>query len=143
MQDITKAINELDGYLGETDISEPLKDIFYSESYSKINLSKNIFLLTDGKVNDREESIELINENNEKFRLYFMGILDEFDRELIEQCGKLGKGSFSFVEDIDKLNSVVIQNLNKSLRSYIIDMKFNFENYNNEINSSIITYKKR
>ena len=72
-----------------------------------------------------------------------MGIGDEFDRELIEQCGKLGKGSFSFVEDIDKLNSVVIQNLKRSLRSYIIDIKFNFENYNNEINSSIITYKKR
>ena len=135
---ITNIINGLTANLGGTNISKPLRDIFTSQSYSKINLSKNIFMLTDGEVHDREECIKLVTNNSGKFRLHAIGIGNYFDKILIERCGKLGKGSSSFVKDMDKINSVVIYNLNRSLRSYIIDIKFDFENYNNAINSSII-----
>ena len=90
-----------------------------SESYSKIDLSKNIFLLTDGEVFDREKCIELISNNSSKFRVHALGIGNSFDEVLIKQCGKLGKGSSSFVKELEKINSVVIDTLNKGLRPYI------------------------
>ena len=136
---ISNIINGLNADKGGTNISQPLKDIFTSNSYSNINLSKNIFMLTDGEVHDREECIRLVTDNNGKFRLHAIGIGNDFDKILIEECGKLGKGSSSFVQDMDNINSVVIYNLNRSLRPYITEMKFNFLNYKNEINSSIIT----
>ena len=43
------------------------------------------------------------------------------------------------MEDVEKINSVVIDVLNKSLRPYITDIKFEFDNYKEEINSKIIS----
>ena len=138
VDNIIKIINELTADLGGTNISKPLVEIFNSESYSKIDLSKNIFLLTDGEVFDREKCIELISNNSSKFRVHALGMGNSFDEVLIKQCGKLGKGSSSFVKEIEKINSVVIDTLNQGLRPYITDLKFEFENYKDEISKNII-----
>jgi len=139
VEKIINIINGLSADLGGTNISGPLKSIYDDECYSKINLSRNIFLLTDGQVFDREKCINLITANSGKFRIHSLGIGNNFDKVLIEQCGKLGKGSSSFVKEVEKINSVVIDALNKSLRPYITDIKFEFENYKEEIASNIIT----
>ena len=124
VEKIINIINGLSADLGGTNISGPLKSIYDDECYSKINLSRNIFLLTDGQVFDREKCINLITANSGKFRIHSLGIGNNFDKVLIEQCGKLGKGSSSFVKEVEKINSVVIDALNKSLRPYITDIKF-------------------
>ena len=77
--------------MGGTNISTPLKDIFSSKNYDNINLAKNIFLLTDGQVHDREECINSISANNSRFRIQSIGIGSDFDKVLIERCGKLRK----------------------------------------------------
>ena len=51
------------------------------------------------------------------------GILG-YEYDNVKKCGILGMGSYNFVEDISKINSVVIQTLNKSLRSYLYNVKF-------------------
>jgi len=139
VDNIINIINNLDADLGGTNISEPLAAIYKNNSYSKINLSKNIFLLTDGQVFDRKRCLDLISANSGKFRIHSLGIGTDFDKILIEKCGKLGKGTSSFVEEVDKINSVVIDALNKSLRPYVIDIKFEFENYKEEIASNIVS----
>ena len=131
VEKIINIINSLRADLGGTNISSPLSAIYNDNNYSKINLSKNIFLLTDGQVHDREQCINLITTNSSKFRIHV-------DKILIERCGKLGKGTSSFVEDVKKINSVVINTLNKCLRSNITDIKFEFENYKEEILHKII-----
>ena len=138
VENIINIINNLKANLGGTNISSPLSAIYNDNNYSKINLSKNIFLLTDGQVHDREQCINLITTNSSKFRIHALGIGTDFDKILIERCGKLGKGTSSFVEDVKKINSVVINTLNKCLRSYITDIKFEFENYKEEILHKII-----
>ena len=138
VEKIINIINSLKADLGGTNISSPLSAIYNDNNYSKINLSKNIFLLTDGQVHDREQCINLITTNSSKFRIHALGIGTDFDKILIERCGKLGKGTSSFVEDVKKINSVVINTLNKCLRSYITDIKFEFENYKEELLNKII-----
>ena len=138
VDNIINIINGLKADLGGTNISSPLSAIYNDNNYSKINLSKNIFLLTDGQVHDREQCINLITTNSSKFRIHSLGIGRDFDKILIERCGKLGKGSSSFVEDVEKINSVVINTLNKCLRAYITDIKFEFENYKEELANKII-----
>jgi hypothetical protein len=139
VENIINIINNLKADLGGTNISSPLNDIYNNNNYSKINLSKNIFLLTDGQVHDREDCINIITTNSSKFRIHALGIGNSFDKILIEKCGKLGKGTSSFIENIEKINSVIINILNKCLRPYIIDIKFEIENYKDELLSKIIS----
>ena len=144
VSNIINIINGLKADLEGTNISSPLKDIYNSNSkfYSKVNLSKNIFLLTDGQVFDSEECYRVISQNSKKFRIHALGIGNDFDRVLIERCGSLGRGTSSYVENLENLNSVVIDALNKSMRPYITDIKFEFENYKEEISSNIISCKQ-
>ena len=136
---IKDIIKDLNADLGGTNIYEPLKNIYNVEEYSKINLSKNIFLITDGKVSKREDCLELIENNSGKFRIHSIGIGFNFDKIFIERSGKLGKGSSSFVSSLEKINSEVINALNRALRPYLTNIKFEFENYEEEIASNIIT----
>jgi len=127
---IIQVINNLKANMGGTNISTPLKDIFSNKNYDNINLAKNIFLLTDGQVHDREECINSISANNSRFRIQSIGIGNDFDRILIERCGKLGKGSSSFVINVEELNHVVIDTLNKCLRPYLTKINFDVKQIN-------------
>ena len=128
VKSILEAIKGFQANMGGTNISAPLKDIFESKVYDGINLSKNIFLLTDGQVNNRELCINLISVNSNRFRIHAIGIGNDFDKILIERAGKLGNGSSSYVEFINNINEVVIDILNKSLRPYLINLNFGFPN---------------
>ena len=130
VEKIIQVINDLKADMGGTNISTPLKDIFSSKNYDNINLAKNIFLLTDGQVHDREECINCISANNSRFRIQAIGIGNNFDKILIERCGKIGKGSSSFVVNIEELNHIVIDTLNKCLRPYLTNINFDIKGIN-------------
>ncbi len=130
VQNIITVINNLSANMGGTNISNPLKDIFSSKNYDNINLAKNIFLLTDGQVHDREECFNSISANNSRFRIQSIGIGNDFDKVLIERCGKLGKGSSNFVENVEELNHIIIDILNQCLRPYLTKINFDIKDIN-------------
>ena len=138
---IIDIINEMEANMGGTNIVDPLRSIYVDNIYDKINLSKNIFLLTDGQINDRDECIKLITANSNKFRIHALGIGKNFDKVLIERCGKLGKGSSVFVEDANEIIYAVINELNIGLRNYLIDVEYNFFDYKENIENSVIITK--
>ena len=141
VEKISYTINNLKANLGGTNINSPLQAVYNDDIYNNINLSKNIFLLTDCQVNDSEECINIINNNSNRFRVHSLGLGDSFDKDLIEKSGQIGKGSYTFVENYEKINSAVIDTLNKSLRPYLIDIQFNFLNNINNNEKSIIKCK--
>ena len=54
ISEIKEIIKGLKGNMGKTNIVKPLEDIFNNkEEYLKIKSSKNILILTDGEVNDK------------------------------------------------------------------------------------------
>ena len=136
---IINIIKQLDADFGGTNIVSPLSAIYNEKVYDKIKLSKNIFLLTDGQIYDRDECVKLITANSDKFRIHAIGIGDYFDKILIERSGKLSKGSSVFVKNVEQIKSAVINALNKGLRDYLIDLKFNFIQHEEKIKNSIIT----
>ena len=56
IEDSLKIVRSLDADLGGTDIYSPLQSIYENErEYDKIKLPKNIFLLTDGEIEDKKK----------------------------------------------------------------------------------------
>ena len=130
VKNILSIINDLQANMGEPNISGPLKDIFENKNndYDKIPLSKNVIILAYGHDNNRDSCIDLISRNSNRFRIHSIGIGDDFDKVLIERSAQVGKGTSLFVEDINKINEVVIDTLNKCLRPYLVDLSFSFNN---------------
>ena len=88
IKEIVKKIKELQADKGGTNIISPLDDIFNNKKeYEKIKLSKNIILLTDGEVENKNRCFNLIKENCDMFKVHSIGIGNEFDEELIKSCG--------------------------------------------------------
>ena len=121
-----KIIEKLDSSLGGTDIYSPLKDIYNSsEIYDKINLPRNIFLLTDGEIDDKEKTLALIEKNNLKYTIYSIGIGNSFDKDLIKNAGIIGNGNYNFCKNLDNLNSIIASEINNATSSYVANLKIN------------------
>ena len=77
-------IDRLNASLGGTDVYSSLENKYTSyKIYDEINLPKIIFLLTDGAVDDKKKVIELIQQNNERLKIYSFGNGEDFDQDLI------------------------------------------------------------
>ena len=118
-------IESLKADKGGTDIHSPLKDIYASKDYDDIKLPKNIFLLTDGAVKDKENTLKTIEENSNVFRIYSIGIGSDFDDDLIKNAGVLGKGNYNFCNDIKDLNKVIVNEIKNSSKPFYSDFEFN------------------
>ena len=118
-------IESLKADKGGTDIHSPLKDIYASKVYDNIKLPKNIFLLTDGAVKDKENTLKTIEENSNVFRIYSIGIGSDFDDDLIKNAGVLGKGNYNFCNDIKDLNKVIVNEIKNSSKPFYCDFEFN------------------
>ena len=116
-------VKNLKADLGGTDISSPLKEIFNSKDYDDIKLARNLFILTDGEVNNREECLGLISTYSEKFKIHSIGIGSSFDKQLIQNAGIQGRGTYHFVANVSDVNQVIIESLSKCLRCYVTNAK--------------------
>ena len=126
IQKSLEIIKSLDSDLGGTDIYSPLKSIYENEKdYDKIKLPKNIFLLTDGEIEDKDLTLEIIEKYSCKFSIYSIGIGDSFDKDLIKNAGIIGKGGFNFCPNLEGLNEIIVNEINKAISPYILDFKMN------------------
>ena len=119
-----KIVEALKGDMGGTNIYNPLKYIYdSSEIYEKILLPKNIFLLTDGEIDNKKDTLNIIEKNSNEYAVYAFGMGSSFDEDLIKNAGIVGKGSYSFCKKIEGLNQVIASTLNNICVSYISDFK--------------------
>lgn len=49
-----------------------------------IKLPRNIFLLTDGEIDNKSETLNIIYQNSSKYSIYSIGIGKYFDEDLIK-----------------------------------------------------------
>jgi len=130
VKETIKEIKQIKADLGGTKLLKPLKYIFNKVNYDNLNLCKNLFILTNGEIFDREKSLKIIKANLHTFRVHSFGIGDYFDRYFIKESGK--NGSYCFIRDKNKIKSNVIQTLNKALRNYLFDFKISIKNIETE-----------
>ena len=120
VKNLMETIKKLGADKGGTELYEPLKKIYSNKIYDKYNMKKNIILLTDGELDDKEKVINLIGANSSKFIFNSIGI-GECDKDLIERTALMGNGYSYYISDLKELNSVVISLLEKSQNSLFIN----------------------
>jgi len=108
-------IKNFNADFGGTNIYNPLTDIFMM--CMSTPGKHRIFLLTDGKVGDKNQVIDIIKgqmkEKAYDLKLFTFGVGNDVDKDLVQQCAVAGKGKAYFSADaqLDKLRSMVVDAL--------------------------------
>ena len=87
-------------------------------------LSKNLFLLTDGKAHDMTDALQIFRGNYANFRVHCVGIGNEIESNFLSCLSNSTHGKFEVVENSSDLISVVIDILNIAVQPYITNVKF-------------------
>ena len=122
-------IKNLGANKGGTELFSPLNDIFNNNIYEKYNMVKHIILLTDGEIERKEDTLNLIGSHSDKFFFHSIGIMD-CDKDLIERSALLGNGYSYFIDNLDNLNKVIISVLEKTQSQMSIECSIEPNNDN-------------
>lgn len=114
LQRATDYVNALDASLGGTDILPPLRDIL--ERPPAKNLPRQLFVLTDGEVNNTNEVLHYTRKNARTTRIFPLGIGGEADRTLVAGLAKYGRGKAEFVQSGQRLEAPVARQVKKALQ---------------------------
>jgi len=114
LESATKHVNEFKANLGGTNIYDPLDSIF--KQATKPGYPRQVFILTDGEVNDKQRCIELVRENVSSTRLFAFGIGGAVDKDLVNGMARAGEGSSSIVRDTSTIRENVMKQLDRALQ---------------------------
>jgi hypothetical protein len=97
-----------------------------------LDMSLEVFLLTDGEIWDKDRLIELIRdkvaESSGAIRVFTLGIGKDASSALVEGVARAGNGFSQSVSDNEKMNSKVVRMLKGALsphvRDYSIEVKY-------------------
>ena len=73
---LMETIKNLRANKGGTELYEPLNDIYNNKNniYDKYDMVKHIILLTDGEIDRKEDTLNLIGSHSDKFYFHSLGI---------------------------------------------------------------------
>lgn len=125
IQKMDEIISGFQSNKGGTEILPPLQDIFSSDDYSSFKCSKDLFLLTDGYVENTEKVLEEIEKNRKDFRIHSLGYGGDFDKKLIKEMGSYPQCTYNYVPNMTTINSIIVGVLEDSTFSKNISIKIN------------------
>lgn len=109
---------------GRTNIYDPLHDIF---SIKNEFGQRQIFIITDGKVDNREIVLQLISQNSKNNRCFTIGIGNYCDTELVKGMAKESRGSCDFVKEGDMISYKVIPQFQSSISTVLTSIDIHIE----------------
>lgn len=121
LESATEYIKGLQANLGGTNIYKPLKSIF-GEAV-KPGYPRQVFILTDGEVLNKEKCIALVKQNANTTRLFAFGIGNDVDKELVNGMAKAGEGSCSIVRETSAIRASVMKQMEHALQPALTNVK--------------------
>ncbi|CAL8104173.1 unnamed protein product [Orchesella dallaii] len=111
--------------LGGTEIRKPLKAIY--EQPAVEGYLRQIFILTDGQVNDTDGVLGTIQANADKARVFSLGIGEDASHALVEGMAKAGGGTSAFVTLNERMDEKVLNQLQNGLQPSLTDIELEWE----------------
>ncbi|KAH3759502.1 Vault protein inter-alpha-trypsin domain [Pelomyxa schiedti] len=115
-ESLSQSISHVSGLranLGGTDLHSPLSFIFNLPE--DINFPRQIFLLTDGDVERKEQLGSLVRHNSKCSRVFTFGIGGSVNRALIEEIAFAGRGHHVMIPDLSTMKHKVMEQLQRAL----------------------------
>jgi len=106
--------------LGGTELLRPLGAILADKP--TVGFSRQIFLLTDGEVSDRDDCIEVARTQSSSTRIFTFGIGREVDRSLVTEIAKASNGRSEFV-DAGNMQEAVMRQMNFAMKPCLSEVK--------------------
>ena len=114
---------------GGLDIYTPLRTVLEMETDCK---KTDIFLLTDGAVENANDIIALVEEEcNLDRRVHTLGLGEGVDEKLIKKCAAKGFGNYYLIKDYANLEYKVIDALTQTQLNYLVLQNLVFLDANN------------
>ena len=144
-------IDGLKADFGGTNLLLPLKAVFEAQnnedanSDMKNNNNRQVFILTDGEVENRNEVLELIHKHSKKFRVYALGIGKSVDLDLIKGVAIAGKGQWKWYKGHvpgsgkgrENLVEMVLELLKSALENVVVNVNVELEQGEGQIEYQI------
>ena len=108
-------IASLHADLGGTELLEPLEKIFKIPSIQ--NVTRQVFVLTDGQVSNTDRVISLVEKASQTARVFALGIGSSVSHELVNGLARAGKGTAFFVVEKERLEKKVLKQLKDGISS--------------------------
>ncbi|EAR91779.1 type A von willebrand factor domain protein (macronuclear) [Tetrahymena thermophila SB210] len=125
LEQAVQIINQYSANLGGTEIYQPLHNVFNEKKIEGYN--KQIFLLTDGQVDNPKQVVNLIKKNNKFSRIHSIGFGNDADKQLIQETAVYGKGISKIVNQNCDLQEVVIEMLSLSITPTLDQFKMIYD----------------
>lgn len=114
MTDTKNFLDTFSANFGGTELYAPLKD---AQKLLEKAKHGRIFILTDGQVWNRDQTIQIARQSTDNIRIHTFGIGSGCDASLVEGLAKEGRGYCSLVRDLGEGNLAgnVVSALNRAL----------------------------
>ena len=114
-------VKQIGADLGGTELYEPIKFILGRPTTS---LPRSVFVLTDGSISDRDQTVNHVKLFSHSTLVHTFGIGQWVDHQLINDMASAGKGKAYFVGEADPaLQGKVIEALESSSRPAFTDLR--------------------
>ncbi|CAF0855018.1 unnamed protein product [Adineta steineri] len=140
---ITIEYNEESAKNAMTYITDMKADLGGTELYSvlshlqmtppKTNYSRQIFLLTDGEIDDVDEVLRLCYSMSSTTRIFSFGLGSAPSRALVKGLARVTNGSFLFIPPNTHVDTAVARQLDKALQPCLVNLKIQCHFDNNEL----------
>lgn len=124
-QDSLEKADQMDADLGGTDLISPLAEIYSQKP--RPGFVRQIFVITDGIVEDESGCLTLVTTNRESSRLFAVGIGQDVARKFIEELAKCSTGTPCFVLDSGDVSAAVLTQLSEGLKPAVVSSQIHLD----------------
>eukprot|EP00727_Mastigamoeba_balamuthi_P000601 m51a1_g10538 hypothetical protein (749) ;mRNA; r:2902-5885 len=117
-------VRKMDGDMGGTDVLSPLTSLYGSPPLE--GFSRQIFLLTDGQVENADRCIDVVRAHANTTRVFTFGIGSGVDRKLVYGIAKAGEGQCELISESNSMSQKVLKQLARALKPAITDVKLDW-----------------
>jgi len=125
LESATSYVSGFRANLGGTNIYDPLDSIF--KQPTKPGYPRQVFILTDGEVNDKDRCIDLVRKNVNNTRLFAFGIGSSVDKDLVNGMARAGEGSSSIVRETSTIRQSVMKQLERAMQPGLTDIHISWK----------------
>jgi hypothetical protein len=127
-ENMVKAVRHaesLSANLGGTELLQPLEYVFSQALIP--NLTRQVFVLTDGSVSNTESVIQLVKKNSSKARCFSFGIGSGASTHLVKGIAEAGLGTAEFITGGERMQPKVIRSLKHAMQPAVTNTSVRFE----------------